>query len=94
MQGGPFIPSDNGAQWNLVSSATPGQDQASLQGTGQTAAGPFLTSSPQCDTAFAANCVATTNATATETLAVIGPSASSDNAATSFATTVTWLAVP
>jgi hypothetical protein len=83
--------SDSGTGWTLIGAgSTPGQDQFQLK----VSSGLNLTTSPQCDP-IASGCP--TNSVApgaqmTEALALTGPSASSDAAATSFATAVTYTA--
>lgn len=105
--GADAVPSDAGPAWTLCYSAScaaadglPGADQF----TGRTFApgGPgeqFLMSVPRCDYAFATttaaspSCWATSGQTQTERVEIVGPEASS-SAATSFSTTLTWIATP
>jgi hypothetical protein len=104
VNGGDAVPSDAGTGWTLCtaivggtctgSSSEPGQDEYSQYTTATTGAGPAMTISPQCDTAFdGTDCSAGPGQTKTEDIVLTGPSAVTDTSST-FTTSVTWTAVP
>jgi hypothetical protein len=67
---------------------------SSTNDVGLTTGGPYLGTSPACDTQFdAGDCAAAANASTTEALEMTGPSSSTDSSL-SFTQTVTWTAVP
>ena len=97
------VPADNLTPWTLCDegpsctgpSNRPGQDQAAVRSLGVVGAvnGPFLSTNPQCDTAFSAGCAAATGQNTAEFLQLTGPTASTDGSDT-FTIHVTWTAVP
>jgi len=110
--GADAIPADSGTHWTLCGAVaaaggatcangqfTPGVDQFFEEGhsSNTSAPSPPLSTTPQCDLAFAnsggASCSATSGQVGSEYLSLEGPSSSTDNS-TSFTTIWTWTAVP
>jgi hypothetical protein len=96
VHGSDAVPSDNGTPWTLAP-GSPGADQFTESLTGSTQGGATLSNTDSCDKAFddfqASDCAAGPNQSQSESLYMTGPSSSTDSSS-SFATTITWTAVP